>query len=339
MNTKYILSKYLPLASLVLPYYGLIDECVVLMQCLSKKTRKLWQSNEEILMRIIDKRRVLKMEYLNENVIRDLDVKQLKYYMIETKHMQEFLKLLISSQDKFVQIDDQTGAVEPVLSPQNSIQNIPSLPFLENYSVCPNYLYINGHKFDLNDMDTISQFAEEQTPKEVMSQLLHIMTKSGNKRSPKTDFISEFTLTDSTEISLFHSYPRRIKQLEVAAMNFQKQDPFWDQTPFINEIGVLRVEVKSISFLKHFFNTCDTKVREIKIVETPQLNKDIFLFQEELSRALNSSVKKVVTNKYFEKSCRRFENCESFEVANFYTLVNILTGKNKSLRDIRYVTE
>ena len=305
---------------------------------MSRKSRKLWQCNEEILLRIIDKRRTILVEHVDDLFAETVDIKQLKYYTLNTDKVFELLQVFISSQEHYEK-SDSLGEKACDFEEDSFKKIVKSRVTLSDYSKCPNYIFINQFRFDLDDKASILDFIEASKPGEKISQLSHIMTKSGYDRSPSVEYIPEFTLTDVVERSMFHSYPRRIKQLEVAAQNYQKQDPFWDQTPFIKEIGVLRVEVKTISFLKHFFNTCDTKIRELHIIETPQITKDIFNFQEELSSNLRGSVQRIITNKWFEKSCRRFDNCQNFEVSSFSTLVNILMGRNKALKNIKFSSE
>jgi len=211
--------------------------------------------------------------------------------------------------------------------------------FILNYSNCPDYINIDEMTFDLRDTEGLTKYIGKLQGKEVFTPLIHIMTKSTTCRSPVTEFIPEFSLSDTTEISMFHSFERRCKQIEIAQANFQKIDPMWDQTPFVKEIGILKIEIKSLSLLKYFFTTCDTKVSELQIIETPQIQRDIFQFQEELSNTLSSSVEKITTNKWFEKSCRRFINCKSFTVQNLPALNNILARKGKSVKNIKYVSE
>lgn len=340
MTSKSILSKSLPLASLVLPYYGFVDECCSVMLKLCKRSRKLWQCNEEILIRIIQNLRTLKVDYLNQDILIQVNLNSLKYYLVETELTEQFLTVITERYQRlrssFMINSENCQNSNLAMMKRRTTGEVCN--FVVNYSKCPDYVHINGKTFNLNETAEISQYVLSLKGEEEKSPLLHIMTKSGSNRSPITEYIPEFTLVDTANLMMFHNFKRRCIQLENALANFQKIDPMWDKTPFIESIGVLKVEVKSISFLKFFFNTCDTKVKELRIIGTPPITKDIFQFKEELSKTLSTSVEKIITNKWFEKSCRRFDNCDTFEVQNFPAIVDILTRQGKQTKNIKYTS-
>lgn len=72
------------------------------------------------------------------------------------------------------------------------------------------------------------------------------------------------------------------------------------------------------------------------MLTTPPMRRDMFNFQEELSSVLVDSVKKIVTNKHFEKTCHRFRNATSIRVQNFPAMNNLLLAQNGNIKNVTY---
>lgn len=155
--------------------------------------------------------------------------------------------------------------------------------------------------------------------------------------STEVEYVPTFNLSDGTDIAFFHSNKRREKEIETSANMTEAEAMMHLQKPFIKKIGTLKIEVNSESFLKHFLRTCDTKVRNLEMVSTAPLRKDMFTFQEELSQTLIQSVKKIHTNKSFEKTCHRFKNLNSVQVQNFPAMNNLLMERNDKITKVDYI--
>lgn len=253
MAVKQLLSKSLPLSSILLPYYGLVDECSDLMQCLSKKSRKLWQCNEEILIRVIKNKRTLRLENYNQNVVERIDVKSLKYYKLEVENMEGFL---IAMLNHLMKLKNGTTAVKQFVDPMcNSLNSIPPNKYLVNYSKCKDFMEVNGVNFFLKDHLKLSKYINKLETERLYNEGNIPQQRLLSSETSNINYIPCFTLKDSTELICFYNTQRRIRNFEGSPMMSDYEATVQMKKPFVAKIGKLKVEVHSESFLKHFFRT------------------------------------------------------------------------------------
>lgn len=340
MANKFPLSKSLPLSSHILPYYGLVDECSFLMQSLCKKSRKLWQCNEKILINHIKSKRTLVIDCYNQEVMGLVNIKQLKYYTIETNDLEAFLISVLNKKIHESTFSNETSEVVDVSPLLNACTPKTPASGLVNLSICPDLIHLtNGKTFNLNKPRALTNY---------INKLEQIRLCSGDgmyqerlllAETAEIEYIPTFTLKDNTDLAHFHSIERRTKEVDSSVTMTEADAKAHLKKPFIKYIGILRIEVNSESFLMYFFKTCDTKIKNIQVVNSAPLRKDMFMFQEEMSQVLISSVKSMSTNKALEKTCHRFVNLNSMEVQNFPAMKNLLVNTNQKLSKIAYVAD
>ena len=215
MAYNFPLSKSLPLSSVLLPYYGLVDECAYMMQRLCKKSRKLWQCNEEILMRIINNKRILNLNMYSEEAIALVDVKKLKYFVIEIEEIESFLTKMFNN--KLNEVNSCVGNSDSLFMDTNDSNETTSSPKnkLVNYSCCPDLVHIKSITLNLNDTELISSYLDELESFRLCAQGYSFQERILFNGSANTIYIPYFDLKDNTDMEMFHSIQRRIQASKV----------------------------------------------------------------------------------------------------------------------------
>jgi hypothetical protein len=314
----------------VLPYFGLADECRTLMLSLCRRSHNIWQENEEILLlRIIKNRRSLTLDSYEEEILDLVNIASLKYFNIQVETPQKFL---ISLLNRLIKVDFPLAWKSGVCpgSPATKVATQGKLLNSLKLSECPAYLFLNGATVNLED-------------KEAISAQISRFDGHGDRctfapTAKKVEFLGCFTLTDSTELVHFQSHQRRVKAIQSSIMTTTEEKEALLSKPFIQKIGIIKVEVSLESVLTNFLKTCDTSVGAIEIIRTPHFDRDLFSFQEEVSKTLVSTVKEITTNREFEKTCHWFTNSKTITVENFPALSNFLGKQSKVLNKVSIET-
>lgn len=76
------------------------------MQSLCKTSRKVWQTNEDILIRIIKNKRVIPVSHLNEDIMQLISLDSLKYFRLEADDVEEFLASLLRTKLRRHSVND-----------------------------------------------------------------------------------------------------------------------------------------------------------------------------------------------------------------------------------------
>ena len=328
------LSKSLPLTSIILPYYGFVDEWWFLMQSLSRGSQKLWNENEQILLRIVAKKRTITLHVWNDNVIQLINLNSLKYFNIDVEDTENFIRLLrnrLQSQTSEIQ---EIGKKNLLLFEKES----KSTTELEHRPTWSNFMNLKDISLNINNLEEISKHISLYEDLKTEEMIESISQKSNAVSNiNEISYMEDFTLMNNTDLAQFYNHEKRTKMLEFAYDIEKTTDEL--KNPYINHIGNLKVNVEWDKFLKQFLNVWDTTIDSIEFSNFLRIEGDIFAKEGDLSRTLKSSVKSIKTNKSFENTWHRFSNVESIQVQNFPAVNFLLSSRIQTLKNIELSNE
>ena len=328
------LSKSLPLTSIILPYYGFVDECWFLMQSLSRGSQKLWNENEQILLRIVAKKRAITLHVWNDNVIQLINLNSLKYFNIDVEDTENFIRLLRNRLQSQISEVQEIGNKNLLLFEKES----KSTTELEHRSTWSNFMNLKDISLNINNLEEISKHIslyEDLKTEEMIESISQESNAVSNIN--EISYMEDFTLMNNTDLAQFYNHEKRAKMLEFAYDIEKTTDEL--KNPYINHIGNLKVNIEWDKFLKQFLNVWDTKIDSIEFSNFLRIEGDIFAKEGDLSRTLKSSVKSIKTNKSFENTWHRFSNVESIQVQNFPAVNFLLSSRIQTLKNIELSNE